>query len=127
VFRRTGSTNRAPRPAGPYSQFAAATGEVVALAGQVGRLPDGTLLDGIDAQAPQAFANLLAVADAAGVTQGDIVSVRVFLTDVSQFPVMNAAFADAFTEPYPARTTVYVGLGTGLLVEVDALAVRRTD
>jgi enamine deaminase RidA (YjgF/YER057c/UK114 family) len=27
------------------------------------------------------------------------------------------------TEPYSARTTVYVGLPAGLLVEIDALAV----
>jgi 2-iminobutanoate/2-iminopropanoate deaminase len=25
--------------------------------------------------------------------------------------------------PYPARTTVYVGLPAGLLIEIDALAV----
>lgn len=97
---------------------------MVALAGQVGRLPDGTLLEGIEAQCRQAFANLMAVADAAGVSSEHIVSVRVFLTDTSQFAVMNDAFREVFDEPYPARTTVYVGLGTGLLVEVDALAVR---
>lgn len=124
-MRRAGSSDDAPRPAGPYSPFAAApAGEIVALAGQVGRLPDGTLLDGIEAQTRQAFANLVTVAAAAGVDERDIVSVRVYLTDVSQFAVMNEVFAATFSEPRPARTTIYVGLGVGLLMEVDALAVR---
>ena len=48
---------------------------------------------------------------------------RVFLTDTSQFEEMNAVYETAFSEPRPARTTVYVGLPTGLLVEIDALAV----
>ena len=33
------------------------------------------------------------------------------------------AYQEVFTEPYPARTTVYVGLPKGMLVEIDALAV----
>lgn len=126
-MRRTGPSPDSPVPAGPYSPFAAApAGEIVALAGQVGRTPDGTLLEGAEAQTRQAFANLMAVATAAGVGERDIVSVRVYLTDTSQFATMNAVFASTFSEPYPARTTIYVGLGTGLLVEVDALAVRTT-
>jgi 2-iminobutanoate/2-iminopropanoate deaminase len=36
-------------------------------------------------------------------------------------------YAEAFAEPYPTRTTVYVGLPEGLLVEIDALAVVGPD
>jgi enamine deaminase RidA (YjgF/YER057c/UK114 family) len=40
---------------------------------------------------------------------------------------MNAAYETAFSQPPPARTTVYVGLPAGLLVEIDALAVVEGD
>ena len=66
---------------------------------------------------------MLAVLEAGGAGEQDIISVRVFLTDVSQFEEMNAVYETAFSEPRPARTTVYVGLPPGLLVEIDALAV----
>jgi 2-iminobutanoate/2-iminopropanoate deaminase len=36
---------------------------------------------------------------------------------------MNAVYEGYVREPFPARTTVFVGLAEGLLVEIDALAV----
>jgi enamine deaminase RidA (YjgF/YER057c/UK114 family) len=36
---------------------------------------------------------------------------------------MNAVFEEVFEAPYPARTTVFVGLAAGMRVEIDALAV----
>jgi enamine deaminase RidA (YjgF/YER057c/UK114 family) len=36
---------------------------------------------------------------------------------------MNEVYRATFTPPYPARTTVYVGLPGDLRVEIDALAV----
>ena len=48
---------------------------------------------------------------------------RVYLTDVAHFAEMNDAYREFFEESFPARTTVYVGLPEGLLVEIDALAV----
>lgn len=120
--RSTSTTDQAPTPAGPYSQHAR-IGSIVAAAGQVGFLPDGTLLDGVGEQTRQSLNNVLAVLAAGGASEQDIISVRVFLTDVSQFEEMNAVYETAFSEPRPARTTVYVGLPPGLLVEIDALAV----
>ena len=34
----------------------------------------------------------------------------------------NAVYREAFSEPFPVRTTVQVGLPAGLLVELDAVA-----
>jgi 2-iminobutanoate/2-iminopropanoate deaminase len=116
-------TDAAPTPAGPYSQ-AVRRGPVVASAGQVGRLPDGTWVEGVGEQTRQALRNVIAVLAAAGAEEMDIVSVRVFLTDPANFDEMNAAYAEVLSEPYPARTTVYVGLRVPeMLVEIDALAV----
>ena len=121
-MRVTASTADAPRPAGPYSQ-STRVANIVQSAGQVGVRPDGTLVEGVENQTRQALRNVLAVLAASGATETDIVSVRVHLTDVAHFSGMNEAYAELLSEPYPSRTTVYVGLRPGLLVEIDALAV----
>jgi 2-iminobutanoate/2-iminopropanoate deaminase len=48
----------------------------------------------------------------------------VFLTDISEFPKMNAVYARMFGENRPARTTVQVAAlpAPGLRVEIDAVA-----
>jgi 2-iminobutanoate/2-iminopropanoate deaminase len=122
VSRTEGRTAEAPEPAGPYSQ-SVRIGGVVAAAGQVGIMPDGTAVDGVGPQTRQALANVARVLEASGAGMDDVVTMRVFLTDTSQFDEMNEVYADAFRAPYPARTTVYVGLPAGYLVEIDALAV----
>jgi reactive intermediate/imine deaminase len=122
MSRTEGRTVSAPPPSGPFSQ-SVRIGGVVAAAGQVGNTPDGTVLDGVGPQTRQALANIAAVLAASGAGMDDVITMRVFLTDVSHFGEMNAAYAEAFGEPYPTRTTVYVGLPEGLLVEIDALAV----
>jgi enamine deaminase RidA (YjgF/YER057c/UK114 family) len=53
----------------------------------------------------------------------DVVMVRVYLTDTGHFGEFNKTYNTLLEEPYPARTTVYVGLPAGLLVEIDVLAV----
>jgi 2-iminobutanoate/2-iminopropanoate deaminase len=122
MSRAEGRSERAPAPGGPYSQ-SVRIGGVVAAAGQVGNTPDGAVVDGVGRQTQQALANVAAVLEASGAGMDDVITVRVFLTDTSHFDEMNAVYAEAFGEPYPTRTTVYVGLPEGLLVEIDALAV----
>jgi 2-iminobutanoate/2-iminopropanoate deaminase len=122
MARSTNPTSSAPPPPGPFSQHAR-VGSIVAIAGQVGITPDGSILDDVAKQTAQALRNVLAVVEASGAHEEDIISVRVFLTDTDHFEEMNEVYATFFSEPRPARTTVYVGLPAGLLVEVDALAV----
>jgi enamine deaminase RidA (YjgF/YER057c/UK114 family) len=74
-------------------------------------------------QTRQTFKNLEAVLAAAGSSFDDVVMVRVYLTDTGHFGEFNETYNALLTEPYPARTTVYVGLPAGLLVEIDVLAV----
>jgi len=122
MTRIEGRIEGAPAPAGPYSH-SVRIGGVVAAAGQVGVTSDDTVLDGVGAQTRQALANIAAALSASGAGMDDVISVRVFLTEGEHFDEMNAAYREAFREPYPARTTVYVGLPEGFLVEIDALAV----
>ena len=111
-----------PTPAGPYSHVVTA-GDVVACSGQGGMASDGTLAAGITAQTEQCLANVLAALAVAGAAETDVVKVGVYLTTPDDFAPMNEVYRRVFTDAYPARTTVYVGLPPGLLVEVDAMAV----
>lgn len=38
---------------------------------------------------------------------------------------MNEVYEELITEPFSARTTVFVGLPPGAKVEIDALAVKQ--
>ena len=118
------ATAEAPAAIGPYSQ-AVRSGNTVYLSGQIGLDPATMqLAEGIDAQIAQVFANLKAVAAAAGGTLGDAVKMNIYLTDLANFAKVNDAMAQAFSPPYPARATVQVAaLPRGALVEIDAVLV----
>ena len=122
MTRIAARSDLAPAAGGPYSP-SVRIGAIVAGAGQVGMTPDGLIADGVRLQTRAAMANLLANLAASGASSDDVISVRVFLTDLAHFDEMNEAYAEFFTDPYPARTTIYVGLPTGMLIEIDALAV----
>ncbi|HEX5581280.1 MAG TPA: RidA family protein, partial [Gemmatimonadaceae bacterium] len=77
------------------------------------------------AQAHRAFDNLELVLQDAGLTMEDVVKVNVYLTDMADFPAMNAAYRTRFTAPYPARTTVAVAaLPLGASIEIELVARR---
>lgn len=124
MARSSGQTSSAPAPAGPYSQ-SVRIGGLVAAAGQSGfDAATGELVsDDVVAQARQAFTNIEAALVASGASMDDVIQVRVFLTDTAHFAPMNEVYGEAFAEPFPARTTIYVGLRGGMKVEIDALAV----
>ncbi|MFJ3303221.1 RidA family protein [Streptomyces sp. NPDC086549] len=109
-------------------------GNILQVAGQVGFVPaeEGrpptpagpTLRE----QTLQTFANVKAILEEGGASWDDVMMIRVYLTDVEHFAEMNEIYdgyleEQGLTQPPPARTTVYVGLPKGLLIEIDALAV----
>ena len=118
------STVQAPAAIGTYSQ-AVKVGATVYLAGQIALEPvTMTLVDGIEAQIRRVFANLDAVARAAGGSLNEVVKLTVFLTDLSHFALVNQLMAEYFQPPYPARAAVGVAaLPRGAQVEVDAIMV----
>jgi enamine deaminase RidA (YjgF/YER057c/UK114 family) len=113
------NSSKAPAPAGAYSQVRR-IGPFVQISGQVPRNLDGT---GIEDQTVQSLEQIQAVLAEAGLGWQDVLMLRVFLADDKYWDGMDAAFRRVVTEPYPPRTTVSVGLGPGMLIEVDALAV----
>jgi 2-iminobutanoate/2-iminopropanoate deaminase len=119
--RVAATSDALPTPAGPYSP-SVRCGPWVYTAGQGGATPEGVLLEGIEAQTAQCLDNVLAAVSASGATEADVMKLTVYLTDTEHFAAMNQVYAAKFSAPYPARTTVYVELPAGMLIEVDAVA-----
>jgi reactive intermediate/imine deaminase len=109
----------APPQAGPYSH-AVQTGNLVFLAGQGPFDPaGGPRPETFEEQARLTFRNLAAVAEAVGGSLANAVRVGVYLKDMDDFAAMNIVYAEFFTEPYPARTTIQSSLK--ISIEVDAV------
>jgi reactive intermediate/imine deaminase len=115
----------APAAIGPYSQ-AVRAGDTLYMSGQIPLDPKTMQIvdGGIEAQARQVFANLRAVAVAAGATLNDIVKLTILMTDLSEFAKVNDIMAAHFDAPYPARATYQVAaLPRGARIEVEAVLV----
>jgi 2-iminobutanoate/2-iminopropanoate deaminase len=119
------SPSDAPKPVAAYSAGLEAAG-VVYTAGQVGIDPaSGRLVDGLEAQARLAFSHIGAVIRAAGLGVRDIAKITIFMTDLSQFSIVNRIFEEFVGDHRPARSTVgAAALPLGALIEVEAIAVR---
>ncbi|MBE9497948.1 MULTISPECIES: RidA family protein [Streptomyces] len=107
-------------------------GNILQVAGQVGFGPaaEGAaptpVGPGLREQTLQTLANVAAVLTEGGAGWEDAMMIRVYLTDTAHFAEFNEIYNEYFAslqEAPAARTTVYVGLPAGLLVEIDALAV----
>ena len=119
------ATDAAPAAIGPYSQ-AIRSGNTVYLSGQIPLDPQTMeLVDAsIEAQVHRVFANLAAVAAAAGGSLDDMVRLTVYLTDLDNFTTVNEIMATYFEEPYPARAAIGIAsLPRGAAVEIDAILV----
>ncbi len=114
-----------PVPVGPYSpgmQFE----RLVFVSGQGATDPaTGTLVsDDVAEQTAQCLKNVETILKAAGSNLQCVLRCGVFLMDMHEFPKMNEAYARAFGDHRPARTTIQAAAlpGTGLRVEIDAIA-----
>jgi 2-iminobutanoate/2-iminopropanoate deaminase len=105
---------------GPYSA-AVSSGKLVYLSGKIGK--SGKTI-GQDVEA--AIDSIERDLELLHLTLADVVSVNVFLTDMSGYAELNTAYAKRFPQPYPARTTVGVAaLPGGARVEIQVVAARR--
>jgi len=116
-------SDSAPSAIGTYSQ-AVKSGNLVFLSGQI-PLDPATMefVDGdFEARARQVFDNLRAVAEAAGGDLNQVVKLTIFLTDLTNFAMVNSVMEDYFEQPFPARAAVGVAsLPKGADVEADAI------
>lgn len=123
-MRETVSTDKAPAAIGPYSQ-AVWAGTLLFCSGQIPLDPmTGEMVSGgIGEQTERVLANLEAVLSAGGLTLSSVVKTTVYLTDLADFPAMNAVYAKFFRQAPPARATIQVAkLPAGAKVEIDAVA-----
>jgi 2-iminobutanoate/2-iminopropanoate deaminase len=117
--------DRMPAPLGPYSHAVAALGELVFISGQAGMDPEtGEVPAGFEQQARNAFENLSRVVAAADLQMSDVVKTTVYLADASEFGTLNKLFAEHFPSSPPTRATPIVQLPKGLLISIEAIAVR---
>jgi 2-iminobutanoate/2-iminopropanoate deaminase len=123
--RRAVRTDKAGGAIAAYSQ-AMVGGGLVFTAGSLGVDPaTGELVPGgAGEQATQAIANLTAILDAAGSSLDRVLKTTIFLADMEDFAAVNEAYAAAFPQPYPARSTFAVAaLPRGGRVEIECVAL----
>lgn len=120
------SSKGAPAPVGPYSQAIEESGTLFC-SGQIGLDPvTGALGDSITEQTKRALENLSEVLKSASLGLDDVVKTTVFLADMSLFAKMNEEYSRHFRAPFPARTTVQASPPRGALVEIEAIARRKS-
>ena len=118
-------TDQAPAAIGTYSQ-AVKVNNTVYLSGQIPLDPETMEIvsDDVAVQITQVFDNLTAVCEAGGGDLSSIVKLNIFLTDLSNFPIVNEIMGQYFSEPYPARAAIGVrALPKDSRVEMDGIMV----
>ena len=97
---------------------------MVYLSGQLGIDPaTGAMPEGVVAQAEQSIKNIAAILATRGLTLADVVKTTIYLADIADFAAVNDVYAQAFSEPYPARSAFAVAnLPMQGLVEIEVVA-----
>ncbi len=126
-MKKTINTPNAPKPVGPYSQ-AIQTDNTLYISGQLAIDPKtNTLLTtDIKQQTQQVMQNIQAILATADMNLNDIVQTTVYLSSMALFAEFNAEYAKYFQSDPPARATVACELKSGALVEVSAVAYKKS-
>lgn len=112
-------------PRGHYSHATRGAG-LVFVSGQLPVAADGTVLHDapFEAQAQQVLANVEAALRGAGSSIGQLLQVRVYITDIALWPAFNTIYAQWAGAARPARAVVPVPvLHYGCALEVEATAL----
>lgn len=112
-------------PGGHYSH-AVSAGGFVFVSGQLPIAPDGSKLNEapFERQAQQVLDNVANALKGAGSGVAKLTQVRVYVTDIGDWPAFNALYAKWAGESRPARCVVPVpSLHYGFRIEVEAVAL----
>jgi 2-iminobutanoate/2-iminopropanoate deaminase len=118
------NTKDAPQAIGPYSQ-AILNQKTLYTSGQLGIDPktQAFITDEIKGQTIQALKNIEAVLKAESFTKYDVTKVTIYLTDLSNFSIVNELYQKFFESHKPARSTIEVSkLPKDGLIEIDVIA-----
>ena len=122
---RTDPPTMAP-PGGHYSHAVTANGFVF-VSGELPIAPDGTKLNEatFEQQAQQVLDNVALALKGAGSSIDKLTQVRVYVTDIGDWPAFNALYAKWTGGARPARCVVPVPqLHYGFKIEIEAVAVK---
>lgn len=115
-------------PSSPYSHAVeiAAGARTLHISGQIGVKPDGSTAEGIEAQVEQAWKNLVAVLEEAGMGLEDIVHTTTFVTKQEYIAATRPVRANYLGDLKPASTMLVVAaLGRPeLFFELEAVAAK---
>jgi len=119
------SSEKIPAAIGPYSP-AVKVGKFIFISGQLPIEPEsGNLVKGdIKKQTRQILENLTVILELYSLNLGNVVKTTVFLKNMDDFSEFNKAYAQYFTEKFPARSCVEVArLPKDAEIEIEAMAI----
>ena len=121
---KTVKTDKSPKAIGPYSQ-AVLINNFLFVSGQIPLDPKTmNIIDGnFEKQVLQCFNNIKGILSERNIDLNNIVKLTVFLTDISNFSIVNDVFEDFFNDNYyPARSLVEVSkLPKNSNIEIEAI------
>jgi len=119
-------TDLAPEAVGTYSQGVEHNG-VFYFSGQIGLDPKTmTMKDDFQSQTDQIMKNIDGLLESQGLTRKNIIKTSIFVTDLANFGLVNQAYVNYFSQPYPARSCVQVSaLPKEALVEIEVIAAKK--
>jgi 2-iminobutanoate/2-iminopropanoate deaminase len=118
-------SEKVPAAIGPYSP-ALKVGKLMFISGQLPVNPEsGNLVKGdIKKQTIQILKNLSALLDLYSLTLKNVVKTTVFLKNMNDFSEFNTAYAQYFTDEFPARSCIEVArLPKDAEIEIEAIAI----
>jgi 2-iminobutanoate/2-iminopropanoate deaminase len=107
----------------PFSHFVrhGNTGYTAGIIGQ--RTDDGSLVSNdVEEQCEAMMNNLKTLLDELSLSLSNVLGTTIYLTDYSDFEVINGVYAKHLREPFPVRTTIQVAaLPLGAKVQIDTV------
>jgi 2-iminobutanoate/2-iminopropanoate deaminase len=114
--------NAAPT-AGPQLSKTRVHDGIIYASGAIGRESDGSIPADFARQTRLAIDDLEHSITAAGGSLATVLKTTVFIVEQAAFGEMNAIYAERFSEPLPARSTIVTGMALPeLLFEIEAIA-----
>ena len=99
-------------------------GTMVFISGQGGSAADGSMPTDFSGQARNTFENLKRCLELAGASFKDVVKINYYVTDLANTAELRRVRSEYLNmEQPPAATLVQAGLSTGMLLEVEAVAM----
>jgi len=112
------------KPPGYTRVVTSAPGRIIYLSGTGGTEADGKMPADFSSQAKNTFENMSRALKLAGANFKDVVKINYFVTDMNNTQELRRIRAGYLNmDAPPAATLVQAGLGAGLLLEVEAVAI----